>query len=92
MIGASAPEYLQPFADKMGGFLTNAAKQLNAQVSNLEECKTKFVSTMQYYHFKPKSGTLEALPPSDFFDLWFQFCKDFKDIWKKEIIRMEKEK
>lgn len=76
----------------MSTFLENSKKQLAAQMDNLEECKVRFINTMKFYHFRPKSGTLETLPPSEFFELWFQFCVDFKDIFKKELIRMEKEK
>lgn len=92
VIASSTTEYLQPFKEKMETFLEDATKQLNGQNKNLEECKIKFIRTMKYYQFRPKSGTLETFPPNDFFELWLQFCKDFKDIWKKELIRLEKQK
>lgn len=76
----------------MSVFLENSAKQLNTEFENLEECKVKFISTMKFYLFKPKSGALEAYPPNSFFEMWLPFCNDFKDIFKKELIRMEKEK
>lgn len=92
MILESTEENVQPFKDKMASFLQNAEKQLNLEFEMLEECKTKFLSTMKFYHFKPKSGTLETFPPNEFFILWSQFCIDFKDIWKKEQQRLYKEK
>lgn len=92
VVDNSTPENLQPFKEKMTSFLENAKKRLNTEVENIEECKTKFVQTMQYYNFKPKKGTLETFPPNDFFELWLDFCIDFKDIFKKELIRLEKEK
>ncbi|KAF2895376.1 hypothetical protein ILUMI_10800 [Ignelater luminosus] len=88
----STPENLQPFKEKMTTFLENAKKHLQMEMDNLDECKTKFIITMKFYQFKPKSGTVDTCSPSDFFDLWLQFSKDFKDIWKKELIRIEKEK
>ncbi|CAG9817334.1 unnamed protein product [Phaedon cochleariae] len=91
IIEASTPENLQPFKDKMTTFLENSKKQLAAEFESLEECHKQFISTMKYYLFKPKTGTLEAFPPNSFFELWLQFCIDFKDIFKKELIRLEKE-
>lgn len=73
-------------------FLENAKKKLQNENDNLDECKIKFVNTVKFYHFKPKSGSVETLTPNDFFELWLQFCTDFKDIWNKEIIRLDKEK
>lgn len=92
MIDASVPENLQPFKEKMSTFLENSKKQLSTQFENLEECKVKFIYTMKFYGFKHKSGALEAATPSDFFELWFQFCVDFKHIFRKELLRIEKEK
>lgn len=76
----------------MTAFLENSKKQLTAEFESLEECHKQFIATMKFYLFKPKSGTLEAFPPNSFFELWLQFCVDFKDIFKKELIRLEKEK
>ncbi|KAJ8972049.1 hypothetical protein NQ317_001519 [Molorchus minor] len=92
IIAASTPENLQPFKDKMTAFLEHSKKQLASEFESLEECHRQFILTMKFYLFKPKSGTLESFPPNSFFELWLQFCVDFKDIFKKELIRLEKEK
>ncbi|XP_063922402.1 protein cappuccino-like isoform X3 [Zophobas morio] len=92
VVESSNSENLQPFKDKMTLFLENSKKQLMAEFENLDECKVKFLNTMKFYLFRPKSGTLEDYPPNSFFELWLPFCMDFKDIFKKELIRMEKEK
>lgn len=76
----------------MTTFLENATKQLNHEYDNIEECTNNFINMMKFYHFKPKSGTLENFPPNEYFSLWSQFCIDFKDIWKKEQQRLIKEK
>lgn len=76
----------------MTQFLDNAKNKLTTECASLDESKTIFISAMKFYQFKPKSGTLEEFPPNDFFELWLPFCKDVKDIWKKELIRLEKEK
>ncbi|KAG5883167.1 hypothetical protein JTB14_010303 [Gonioctena quinquepunctata] len=92
IIEASTPDNLQPFKDKMTTFLENSEKQLASEFESLKECHEQFISTMKFYLFKPKSGALEAFPPNSFFELWLQFAIDFKDIFKKELIRLEKEK
>ncbi|CAH1379031.1 unnamed protein product [Tenebrio molitor] len=92
VIESSNADNLQPFKDKMTQFLENSKKQLTIEFENLDDCKVKFINTMKFYLFKPKSGTLEDHPPNSFFEMWLPFCVDFKDIFKKELIRMEKEK
>ncbi|XP_074036306.1 formin protein cappuccino isoform X2 [Leptinotarsa decemlineata] len=92
IIEASTPDNLQPFKDKMTTFLENSKKQLSSEFESLEDCHKQFICTMKFYLFKPKSGTLETFPPNSFFELWLQFSIDFKDIFKKELIRLEKEK
>lgn len=76
----------------MSEFIDVANKRLQTECDDLKESKLIFIATVQFYQFKPKSGTLETFPPHDFFELWLPFCVDFKDIWKKEFIRLEKEK
>ncbi|KAI4461001.1 formin [Holotrichia oblita] len=92
VIDASTPENLEPFKEKITTFLDCARKRLSTENENLKECREIFISTMTFYHFRAKQGNLNDVTPVEFFDLWFQFCKDFKDIWKKECARIEKEK
>lgn len=92
IIANSTPEILQPFKDKMEAFLEKSRTQQEAECDNVEECHKMFVVTMKMYLFKPKSGTLESVTPSAFFELWFPFCVDFKDIYKKEMFRVEIER
>ncbi|XP_047002807.1 formin-2-like [Schistocerca americana] len=91
VIKASSENNLQPFKDKMEFFVTRAKKQLLGEKENLEECKQKFYGTMDFYQYHPK-GKKEDVTPKDFFALWLPFCRDFKDIWKKEQQRLIKEK
>lgn len=76
----------------MESFIEVAKKYLNNEMESLEECRSKFIETMKFYQFRPKSGTLEDCQPEDFFVLWSSFCVDFKDIWKKEQNRILNEK
>ncbi|XP_068085299.1 protein cappuccino isoform X2 [Anabrus simplex] len=92
VIAASSDENRQPFKDKMETFLKMAKEQLTGGIENLEECKHKFKSTMEFYQFQPKGMKEDEVAPKDFFALWLPFCCDFKDIWKKEQQRIIKEK
>lgn len=44
-----------------------------------------------YFGVKPKSGEKDVTP-NYIFLLWFEFCNDFKNVWKREskIISQEK--
>lgn len=92
IIETSTPENIQPFKDKMTVFLDYSKKQLTAEWENLEDCHTQFIAVMKFYLFKPKTGSLETFSPNLFFELWLPFCDDFKNIFKKELMRLEKEK
>ncbi|KAG8232947.1 hypothetical protein J437_LFUL013375 [Ladona fulva] len=92
VIASSNEEHLQPFKEKMEAFLTEGQKQLTDEFDNLEECKQKFLTVMKFYQYVPKGTKISEVPPKDFFALWSPFCKEFKDIWKKEQQRVMKEK
>lgn len=42
-----------------------------------------FEETVGYFGAKPKSGEKE-IGPNSFFVVWYEFCSDFKGIWKRE--------
>ncbi|XP_066252112.1 protein cappuccino-like isoform X1 [Euwallacea similis] len=92
IIANSTPENLQPFKEKMETFLEKSRVQHETECQNLEECHKLFITTMKLYLFKPKSGAMETFAPAGFFELWLPFCVDFKDIYKKETIRIQTEK
>lgn len=43
VISSSSEDNLQPFKDKMTGFLESAKQRLKGERDNLEECQTKCV-------------------------------------------------
>jgi len=53
----------------------------------LEETKKGFIDCMVFYKFTPKKGKLEDAKPEDFFSIWYPFCDDYKNTWKKEQVR-----
>lgn len=75
---------IEVFKDKMTTFVDAAEEKLNNEDENLSECRSKFISTVKFYQYKPKCGKLEDCEPKEFFSLWTSFCTDFKDIFKKE--------
>lgn len=69
----------------MEEFIEHATKEVDKLNKELDECRDVFVETMKFYHFVPKTGTLEECKPEIFFEYWTNFTNDFKDIMKKEI-------
>ena len=53
----------------------------------LEECTKGFIACMRFYKFTPKKGKVEDTKPEEFFSIWYPFCEDYKNIWKKEQVR-----
>jgi formin 2 len=84
-------EHLEPFQEKMTGFLEKASTNLNELNDLISECSQKFINTMKFYHFNPKEGRLETAQPRDFFSIWYPFCQDYKNLWKREQARIEKQ-
>ena len=70
----------------MTEFLESAEVQLKELCDLVEDCSTKFVDCMKFYKFVPKKGKLEDAKPEDFFCLWYPFCDDYKNLWKKEQV------
>lgn len=85
MIHESTEDYLQPFKKIMEEFLEKATARIEKQFCKMDECREWFVRTMRFYHFAPKSGTLEESKPEAFFELWVPFAQDFRTIFKKEV-------
>ena len=52
----------------------------------LEECTKSFLECMRFYKFTPKKGKVEDAKPEEFFSIWYPFCDDYKNIWKKEQV------
>lgn len=50
-----------------------------------------FETTVGYFGMKPKTGEKEVTP-SYVFMVWFEFCSDFKTIWKRESKNISKER
>ncbi|KAK2103858.1 riboflavin kinase [Saguinus oedipus] len=51
---------------------------------------SSFETTVGYFGMKPKSGEKE-ITPSYVFMVWYEFCSDFKTIWKRESKNISKE-
>ncbi|XP_065357754.1 protein cappuccino isoform X2 [Calliphora vicina] len=81
----STAENTEPFKSKMEEFVINASKEIDKLFKELDDCREVFIETMKFYHYAPKSGTLEQCTPNKFFEHWTNFTNDFKDIMKKEI-------
>lgn len=91
VIAQSEPNYLEPFQEKMTKFLDEANDSIKDLSDLIKDCSSKFVMTMKFFRFKPKEGRLESAQPKDFFCFWLPFCLDYKNLWKREQLKIEKE-
>ncbi|XP_046317407.1 formin-1 isoform X3 [Marmota monax] len=87
----SPKEYLQPFKDKLEEFFQKAKKEHKMEESHLENAQKSFETTVGYFGMKPKAGEKE-ITPSYVFMVWYEFCSDFKAIWKRENKNISKER
>ncbi|XP_066133318.1 formin-1 isoform X1 [Saccopteryx bilineata] len=87
----SPKEYLQPFKDKLEEFFQKAKKEHKMEESHLENAQKSFETTVGYFGMKPKSGEKE-ITPNYVFTVWYEFCSDFKTIWKRESKNISKER
>ncbi|XP_062863973.1 formin-like [Trichomycterus rosablanca] len=87
----SSEEHLQPFKDKIDAFITTAKEKYASEEDQLNAVQKSFQDMVAYLGVKPKSGEKEVAP-NYIFLLWFEFCNDFKNVWKLEskIISQEK--
>ncbi|KAM5234918.1 formin-1 isoform 2-T2 [Ctenodactylus gundi] len=87
----SPKEYLQPFKDKLEEFFQKAKKEHKMEESHLQNAQKSFQTTVGYFGMKPKAGEKE-ITPSYVFMVWYEFCSDFKTIWKRESKNISKER
>ncbi|XP_076604687.1 formin-1 isoform X2 [Chaetodon auriga] len=87
----SSEEHLQPFKEKMEGFISAAQKEHSAEEDRLSAAQKSFQSMVNYFGVKPKSGENDVAP-SYVFMLWYEFCNDFKNTWIRQSKNISKER
>ncbi|XP_070612608.1 formin-1 [Erythrolamprus reginae] len=87
----SPEEHLQPFKDKFEDFFCEAIEEHKAEKSHLDIAQKCFEEMVKYYGIKPKSGEKETTP-NYVFMVWYEFCSEFKTIWKRENKNISKER
>jgi len=87
----SSEDLREPFNTEMGKFVQKANSEVKHLANYVEECAKKFVDCMKFYKFTPKKGKVEDVKPADFFSSWYIFCDDYKNLWKKEQVRIQAE-
>ncbi|XP_008293203.1 formin-1 [Stegastes partitus] len=87
----STEEQLQPFKEKMEGFVSAAQKDHSAEEDRLNAAQKSFQDMVSYFGVKPKSGEKEVAP-SHVFMLWYEFCNDFKNTWIRQSKSISKER
>ncbi|KAG9481021.1 hypothetical protein GDO78_010330 [Eleutherodactylus coqui] len=79
----SPEDHLQPFKDRMAEFITKAKEEHETEESNLSTAHSSFEESAGFFGVKPKPGEKE-ISPNSFFVVWYEFCSDFKAVWKRE--------
>ncbi|NXP47166.1 FMN protein, partial [Heliornis fulica] len=87
----SSEEHLQPFKEKLEEFFQKAKEERKNEESSLENALKCFEETVGYFGIKPKPGEKE-ITPNYVFMVWYEFCSDFKTIWKRESKSISKER
>ncbi|KAJ7344884.1 hypothetical protein JRQ81_000834, partial [Phrynocephalus forsythii] len=87
----SPEEHLQPFKDKLEDFFLKAVEEHKTEENHLESVHKCFEETVGYFGIKLKSGEKEIMP-NYVFTVWYEFCSDFKTIWKRESKNISKER
>ncbi|XP_052638433.1 formin-1 isoform X2 [Harpia harpyja] len=87
----SSEDHLQPFKEKLEEFFHKAKEEHKKEESSLENAQKCFEETVGYFGIKPKPGEKE-ITPNYIFTVWYEFCSDFKTIWKRESKSISKER
>ncbi|NWV97916.1 FMN protein, partial [Machaerirhynchus nigripectus] len=87
----SSEEHLQPFKEKLEEFFQKAKEERKKEENSLENAQKCFEETVGYFGIKPKPGEKE-ITPNYVFTVWYEFCSDFKTIWKRESKSISKER
>ncbi|NXG55316.1 FMN protein, partial [Hemiprocne comata] len=87
----SSEQHLQPFKEKLEEFFQKAKEERKKEESSLENAQKCFEETVGYFGIKPKPGEKE-ITPNYVFTVWYEFCSDFKTIWKRESKSISKER
>ncbi|XP_048710601.2 formin-1 isoform X5 [Caretta caretta] len=87
----SSEQHLHPFKEKLEEFIQTAKEEHKTEESCLENAQKSFEETVGYFGIKPKSGEKD-ITPNYVFTVWYEFCSDFKTIWKRENKNISKER
>ncbi|CDQ71316.1 unnamed protein product [Oncorhynchus mykiss] len=93
----SSEENLQPFKEKMEAFVSTGDEMFSHCRLSLRSLlfplflPHSFLDMVSYFGLKPKSGEKEVAPGYVFM-LWYEFCSDFKNTWKRESKNISKER
>ncbi|XP_053836182.1 formin-1 isoform X3 [Vidua macroura] len=68
-----------------------AKEERKKEENSLENAQKCFEETVGYFGIKPKPGEKE-ITPNYVFTVWYEFCSDFKTIWKRESKNISKER
>ena len=79
------------FKRRIEAFMSKANSDCAEQEELYVRCTGKFERMVAAYCLRPRTCDTRVTPEY-FFGLWLTFCSDFKDAWKRESIKLAKQR
>ena len=79
------------FKTRVDAFLCKAREECKEQEESLGKSRAKFEQVVKVFCVKPKTSE-SAVTLEYFFGLWSTFCLDFKNAWKREAQKLNKQR
>jgi hypothetical protein len=82
---------IHPFKEEMDEFAEDTQGIIDDQFTILHASKSDFAELVDFFAFVPLKRGADPTP-KDLFDIWREFCADFRVAWKAELRRIAKRK
>ena len=84
---AASEDIREPFKTQMEEFCGNASDKIEKLSYQVRKTQKIFFDCLNYFKYMPKKGKIEETKPIDFFESWYQFSEDLKNLWKLEQVK-----
>ena len=84
---AANEDIREPFKTQMEEFCVNASDKIEKLSFKVRKTQSTFLDCLNYFKYMPKKGKIDETKPIDFFEPWYQFSEDLKNLWKLEQVK-----
>jgi len=84
---AASEDIREPFKTQMEEFCVNASDKIEKLSFKVRKTQNIFLDCLNYFKYMPKKGKIDETKPIDFFEPWYQFSEDLKNLWKLEQVK-----